>query len=365
MAQNILLITSIYPPQIGGPAIFTERFAIWLRHLKFNVKVITYSVNKEIISSELIQIPLGNNRIKSFVKFIFQIIQNSNRSDLILANGAFIETFIACKITGRRYLTKVPGDHLWEYSKNRGWTNLSVLEFQYAKLNLSQKIFRFLLNLSFRNAKYVITPSNQLNSIVEVWGVEKNKIKLIYNSADPKVFRSFNIDKKEFDLITVCRLVGGKGLQELVKCALHLDLTLAIVGEGPLLSELKRLSSNTSKIKFLGKVDNRNIVDALNNSKIFVLNSDSEATSYAIIEAKLSGLPIVTRLNDGSSTLIRNNIDGLVFTDVGENNLENSITSLINNKQLAQKLGKESEKDAKIRFNQNINFSKILNLMED
>jgi glycosyltransferase involved in cell wall biosynthesis len=144
-----------------------------------------------------------------------------------------------------------------------------------------------------------------------------------------------------------------------------LDLTLAIVGEGPLLSELKRLSSNTSKIKFLGKVDNRNIVDALNNSKIFVLNSDSEATSYAIIEAKMSGLPIVTRLNDGSSTLIRNNIDGLVFTDVGENNLENSITSLINNKQLAQKLGKESEKDARIRFNQNINFSKILNLMED
>jgi len=364
MAHKILLITAIYPPQIGGPAVFAERFAIWLRNKKFSVKVITYSVNKEIISAELIQIPLGNNRIKSLVKFIFQIVRNSNKNDLILANGAFIETFLACKITGRKYLAKVPGDHLWEYSKNKSWTNLSVLEFQYAKLSLAQKIFRFLLNLSFRNAKYVITPSNQLSLIAEIWGVEKNKIKQIYNSADPNVFRKFKNDKKEFDLITVCRLVRGKGLQELVKCALHLDLTLAIVGEGPLLSELKRLSNSNSNIKFLGTVDNRNIVNALNNSKIFVLNSDSEATSYAIIEAKMCGLPVITRLNDGSSTLIRNNIDGLIFNDVGQNNLENSIASLINNEQLAKKLGKESEKDAKRRFNQNVNFLKIFKLME-
>jgi glycosyltransferase involved in cell wall biosynthesis len=364
MTDKILLITSIYPSQIGGPAIFTERFAKWLEQKKYKVKIITYCSSKETMSTQVTQIPLGNNRLRPFIEFIFQIVKNSSKSDLILANGAFIETFLACKLTGRKYVTKIPSDHLWEYSKNKGWTNLSVLDFQYSKLNIIQKIFRFLLNLSFRNAKYVITPSEQLSYFTKFWGVEKSKIKLIYNSADPNVFRNLKMDKKEFDLITVCRLISGKGLQELIRCVLKLDLTLAVIGEGPLYSHLKNLSGNSSKIKFFGKVENQKIVYALNNSKIFVLNSDSEATSYAIIEAKMCGLPVITRFNDGSSILIRNYLDGLIFNNIGQSNLENSISFLIKNKILAKKFGTESEKDAKLRFNQNVNFLKILNLLE-
>ena len=77
-------------------------------------------------------------------------MKNSNRKTLILSNGAFIETYLACLFSRRKYFLKIPGDPVWELSKNRGWTNNNIEEFQSEKLNLIQRIFRVLINLSLK-----------------------------------------------------------------------------------------------------------------------------------------------------------------------------------------------------------------------
>ncbi len=48
MKSRVLLITSIYPPQVGGPAIFTSRFSGWLFEKNFKVKITTYTKDKPI-----------------------------------------------------------------------------------------------------------------------------------------------------------------------------------------------------------------------------------------------------------------------------------------------------------------------------
>ena len=365
MKPRVLLITGIYPPQVGGPATFTSRFSSWLFEKNYKVRVITYTNDKSISQKNISYVNLGYNRVASFSIFILEILKNSNNKTLILSNGAFIETYFACLISRRKYVLKIPGDHVWELSKNRGWTNKNIEEFQSEKLNPIQKVFRILNNLSLKNAEFVISPSNQLAIFAKNWGVKDEKIRTIYNCVNPDRFKRIYVSKKQFDLITVCRLVPWKGLEELIECSIKLNLKLLIVGDGPLLYKLKSLASGWPlNISFMGITENRKMSDILNSAKIFVLNSEFEATSYALIEAKMCGLPVLAKETDGSLTLVQNDIDGLVYSSGKGISLEGAISKLINNKELIDSFGSESRKDALLRFNEQINFARILELME-
>jgi glycosyltransferase involved in cell wall biosynthesis len=365
MKKHILLISSIYPPQVGGPAVFTSRYSDWLESKSFKVSVVTYTPNKSNHKSKINYITLSKIRLLSFLRFIVAIMVNSNKKSLILANGAFIETFIACFLTRRSYTLKIPGDLVWELSRNRGWTTSPIEIFQKEKMNFFQKFLRIAINISLRRAKCVISPSVQLVDFLKAWGVDDTKIKLVYNCVDPKIFFPMGLSYSNFDLITVCRLVPWKGIEELIDCVIELDLKLAIVGDGPLMPVLmQRELTFLNNVKFFGRIENKNVVTLLNESKIFILNSNFEATSYAIIESKMCGLPILARSNNGSLTLVRNGIDGFVYTPEGSLTLKEAITKLVYDENLIHKFGKESRIDALDRFNQDKNFPKILEYME-
>ena len=365
MKSRVLLITSIYPPQVGGPAIFTSRFSNWLFEKKYEVQIVTYTTTKTTYHKNISYIVLGYSRVSAFFKFILKILKNSNRKTLILSNGAFIETYLACLFSRRKYFLKIPGDPVWELSKNRGWTNKNIEEFQSEKLNPYQRIFRILTNFALKKAELVISPSNQLADFVKKWGVKNENIKIIYNCVNSDQFKKIENSHKQYDLITVCRLVPWKGLEELIECAVNLNLKLLIVGDGPLLYKLKSLASNWPlNVSFIGSIENSKMSDVLNCAKIFVLNSEYEATSYALIEAKMCGLPVLAKKTDGSLTLIQNGIDGYVYSSKSDINLESAISKLISNDELINLFGSESRKDALLRFNEEINFAKILELME-
>lgn len=361
--MKILLLTSIYPPDSGGPAIFTSQFSKWLSDQQILTEVITYS--SQMNSNKSISyINLNSLRILAFIRFIIRIIKKTDKQTLILANGVFLETFIACAIKRCKFVAKVPGDHVWELSRNRGWTTKNIEDFQNEKLNIMQLGLRNLQNLSLRNAKHVIVPSHQLADLCQSWGVKSSNISVVYNSVNPRLFIKSDIKNKEYDLVTVCRLVPWKGLEELIDAVIKMNFSLAVVGAGPLLESLKLLtSSRNGKVVFFGNVENSQVVKILNQSKVFILNSDYEATSYALIEAKMCGLPVLARETNGSTILVRDSIDGLIYSGKGTLSLEKVLSKTINNESWMSDLGANARQDALIRFNQDINFKKIYDIL--
>jgi glycosyltransferase involved in cell wall biosynthesis len=361
--MKILLLTSIYPPDSGGPAIFTSQFSKWLSDQQILTEVITYSFQMNSNKS-ISYVNLNSFRILAFTRFIIRIIQKTDKQTLILANGVFIETFIACVIKRCKFVAKVPGDLVWELSRNRGWTTKNIEDFQNEKLNIMQLGLRNLQNLSLRYAKHVIVPSNQLADLCQSWGVKSSNISVVYNSVNPRLFIKSDIKNKEYDLVTVCRLVPWKGLEELIDTVIKMNFSLAVVGAGPLLENLKLLSSSRNgRVVFFGNVENSQIVKILNHSKVFVLNSDYEATSYALIEAKMCGLPVLARETNGSTILVRDSVDGLIYSEKRTLSLEKVLSKTINNESWISDLGANARQDALIRFNQDINFKKIYDIL--
>ncbi|MEY1635241.1 glycosyltransferase [Morganella morganii] len=103
------------------------------------------------------------------------------------------------------------------------------------------------------------------------------------------------------------------------------DIDFYLVGDGPLIKDLKSLSQGYDKnIFFLGEINNFNSYCSFD---IFVLCSDSEGLPMSAIEAGSAGLPLVLSDVGGCSELIyslNNQTNGLLV----ENNT-NSITSAL------------------------------------
>lgn len=363
MPNKVLILTSIYPPDAGGPAIFADNFSEWLSKKGIPNEIISYSSIKRK-SEKISFVVIQRLRFTAFLKFIFKIIQKSNKNTLIIANGVFIETYIANKFRPIPYVAKVPGDLIWEISRNRGWTAKNIEEFQNDSLRIFPMILRKLQNRALQNAKQVIVPSFQLQKLCKIWGVNDSKLSVVFNSVDSnKFFRNDSI-QKEFDFITVCRLVPWKGLEELISIMNKSPYSLAIVGDGPLRQKLQSLEKGEmKKIIFFGNIGNSEISILLNQSRVFVLNSSYEATSYAIIEAKMCGIPVIAQKTDGAEILIRDKIDGLLYSSTIESELSSTLEFALNHMDL-KTFGDNGRKDALIRFNQDINFSKIYEIIK-
>ena len=105
--------------------------------------------------------------------------------------------------------------------------------------------------------------------------------------------------ERRYDIVTVARLVPVKRLDRFLEVVAALvrqrpTTRAAVVGDGPLRKRLegcaRRLGLN-GHVVFLGAVDD--VPSVLRRSRLFVLTSENEGVSIAMLEAMATGLPAV------------------------------------------------------------------------
>jgi glycosyltransferase involved in cell wall biosynthesis len=141
-------------------------------------------------------------------------------------------------------------------------------------------------------------------------------VEIVTAGIDCERFRPMPEVEKRFDVVTVGRLSALKRvdvlIQALARVSRHLpELTAAIVGEGPERHNLERLCESlglAGRVHFAGKSDKVELI--LNQSRLFVLCSDSEGFSIAMAEAMACGLPAVVSDVGELGALVRNGHTG-------------------------------------------------------
>jgi glycosyltransferase involved in cell wall biosynthesis len=133
------------------------------------------------------------------------------------------------------------------------------------------------------------------------------KIALIPYGIDAERFNPFAIKQKR--ILVVTRMLERKGVQYLLKALeeFTVDYSVHIVGDGPFLTTLQKLINNVRvKIKFWGWLDNRSnkLKELYETSSIFVLPSEAENFSVALMEAMAAGLAIITTKETGCAEVV-------------------------------------------------------------
>lgn len=368
MFSKLLIISGIFPPDPGGPAKFASDYAEWAFQNGSSVKVISYvddvRVSLPLPGKKFLGVSRDSKILIRYLKMINMIVESAQREDRIIAVGAFLETYIASIFKRFKYVAKVPGDIVWERARNNKITNLDIYDFQAFELPHKYRVFRYLFTKSLKRASLVIVPSEGLFHLCILWGVPQSRLRLIQNSVDLSKFSTFKRDSFEFDVLTVCRLVPWKGVDELIEVCAKLKLRLAVAGDGPERTRLEELSQRLGfDVKFFGDVPESKILELLGNTKIFVLNSHYEGLPHALVEARAAGLVSVAREGTGSAEVIHDGEDGFLVGNT--RNLTEAIKMAINEFDSSSHMGQLASRDARARFDRERNFEKISRVLEE
>lgn len=135
----------------------------------------------------------------------------------------------------------------------------------------------------------------------------------------------------------------------------HEDYKLYIYGEGNLREELEQyVASKGLENSIVMPGEEHNVWEKMLSAKGFLLSSDAEGMSNALIEAMCLGLPVVSTKVSGSTDLVIPEINGYLI-DVGDSvALFNSMENIVSDDDKAYQLGKKASE-----LYSHLNYSKI------
>lgn len=107
------------------------------------------------------------------------------------------------------------------------------------------------------------------------------------------------------------------------------DVELWMVGSGPNLEELKQMAQSNERIKFLGRVDNKDVHDLMSFAKILVLPSRNDAFPNVYLEAMNYGCSLIGTKNTGAEDIILSGRYGRIVEQEDINALSNAFLELI------------------------------------
>lgn len=150
------------------------------------------------------------------------------------------------------------------------------------------------------------------------------------------------------EIVAVGRLNSQKNYLMLIEAfnivhLKHPDYKLKIYGEGPQRSELEMFIQKESleqSVFLMGQV--KDVHEKIRNASMFIMSSDYEGLSNALIEALALGLPVITTDHGGGGAreLINDGVNGLLIPVGASEILAQKIEYLILHPDYASKLGK-------------------------
>jgi glycosyltransferase involved in cell wall biosynthesis len=160
------------------------------------------------------------------------------------------------------------------------------------------------------------------------------RFEIVPGGFDNDIFKPDKCIEKKYDLILIGRLSEVKRVDrflESIKITKEVlpDISAVIVGDGPDKEYLEKLTEKLDLIKNVDFVGWQNNVDYwLKQSRCFVLTSDSEGLSQALIQAMMTGLPAVTSNVGDLGDLLKNGENGYLIDDLTSNNFSSAYIKL-------------------------------------
>jgi glycosyltransferase involved in cell wall biosynthesis len=340
--MKVLVVSGIYPPDIGGPATHASDLVDELGRRGHRVGVLT--LRDEPVPPH----PAG---VTSFPRHwpwplryavgLSWLVSHRREYDVVYATGTPALAVVGSRLARRPVVLKVPGDPAWERSRRLGLTDLGFEEFQQAPpRHFRVHLMRALRSSAVRWADAVVTPSRALATAVGGWA-EVSEVRVVPNGVrlDP-AGRPAPVDGDLEDgrppgplrAVSVGRLVSNKGVDVLIDAVTAVEgVELDVVGSGPELDALRRRAARNGvadRVRFSGALPHALVLERLAQSDVFVSASSYEGLPHTHLEALAAGLPVVAADRGGTREVITHGVDGWLLDAVDADAFASALGSL-------------------------------------
>ncbi|MDF2986007.1 MAG: hypothetical protein K0R50_1517 [Eubacterium sp.] len=181
--------------------------------------------------------------------------------------------------------------------------------------------------------KYIdlfIAPSSFIKNKFVEFGESESKIKVLHNFTNNSP-KEYTANKQKY-ILYFGRLSAEKGINTLIKSCKKLPhIQFKFVGSGELEDRLK----GTGNIEYLGFKSGEELNSLIREALFSVYPSEwYENCPMSVLESQMYGTPVIGADIGGIPELIRNNIDGLLFTPGNAEDLTSKIGYLYENSEV-------------------------------
>jgi glycosyltransferase involved in cell wall biosynthesis len=247
-----------------------------------------------------------------------------------------------------------------------------------SKSNVVKAIDFLIEKITVKNCCLLISVNQEAAEFWNAYGIPKDKIRIIPVPVETKLIApsentrvlvrsELGIDTDSIVYGYVGRLSPEKNLLTLIEAfyRANVNAKLIIVGDGPLMSTLKRYVYSkeiNSKVVFTGfRNDIHNIINAVD---ILILPSLIEGLPTVILEAYSNGKPVIASDITPNREVVQNGSEGILFHPYSVDQLKNAIVELYENSPLRVKLAANARKKAKL-YDADTVLSKLLDVYEE
>ncbi len=185
------------------------------------------------------------------------------------------------------------------------------------------------------------------------------KITRIFPGADPVFAHAAALRRYEraSRLLFAGTWRKNKGIQDLLPafCALahrHPDLHLTVLGAGvprPVVEQAFPPALR-QRVEMVSTTTDEETARVFASCDVFVLPSLFEGTPLTLMEAMMSGLPIVTTATCGMKDVVRDGVTGLLVPIRSPERLAQAIERLVRESGVRERLGREAQREALARY---------------
>lgn len=206
--------------------------------------------------------------------------------------------------------------------------------------------------------------------------ISSDRLKLVYNGVEDNFFKKKYEKKQIVNFLMIGFIFEGKNQFQVLKAAKLLkdkqvnNFKINFVGKGNLFYTkmlLNYIEKNnlTENINFLGNKNTIEIKKIILQSDVGLMTSLKEAFGRVTVEYMLGGLPVIASNTGANPELIKNDINGYLYSIKSERELADKMEIFIKDFLKVETLGKKARKIGLENYTAKTNYENIKKIIEE
>lgn len=320
--MRALVVSGLWPPDIGGPASHAPEVCQWLLERGHGVTVVSLAdaapdpgpYRVHWISRRL---PPGARH----AAMTAVIARHARSADVVYSISILGRTSLGASVAGTPYVVKLTTDPVFERSLHWRLAGSDLVTFQSAR-GLRIDALRRARDRALAGAARVVVSSRALWELALSWGLSPERTELLPNPiaapdrlpARDELRARFGIDGPT--LVYAGRLVPQKSIEVALEAVQrNHGVSLLVVGEGPERGLLETRAAElglNGRVRFLGAQTRQTVFELLRAADAAVLSSSWENFPHFVVEALCVGTPVLATAAGGVGEIVRHESNGLL-----------------------------------------------------
>ncbi len=334
--MKVLVVSGIWPPDVGGPASHAPDVAAFLRERGHDVDVLVTAPRAPTPQQYDVHwisrtLPKGVIHVRTGL----EISRHAAHANVVYTTGMFGRSAAGSTLARAPYVIKLTADPAFERARRRGMVDGNVDAFQHADVGPAVRLLRLARDAELKHASHVFTPSAYLRDLAVGWGVAPQRVSVLPNPTptlphlQPREELRLGFELVRPTLAFAGRLTAQKSLRVALEALAAVDgVDLVIAGEGDERPQLERDVAELGlghRVRFLGAQPRDRVVELFAAADASILSSSWENFPHTVVEALAAGTPVLATSAGGVAEVVHDGENGLLVPIGDSDALANAI----------------------------------------